>query len=459
MSKQKKNQTERELANLGWPLIIFLWMCWWPLGMGLTVGKILARKKLERDEENEAMRRNYGYNYDYGEQTPGAAGQAQHTPGPGEYGYRPADPRHHRDYTGTTRAAGSPAKPWQTATGRPIQPEAGQTAAQAQRTATSSAPSRTPPTAAQSKASATRKWLVPVLLILGAVFAVGGLSMLAEGIDFLVYLGQLWDGWTFTAYLLPGLLSLVGGCGLLGTGLKKRRAAKQETLLTTVVGPRDSVSLKELSAATGMSQKQTLRIVQSAIEHGLFGGSAYVDMLSKTLVVRGSAPAPAAAKAPEAPKAAKQPAKEDKYQAILRQLREVNDAIPGKEMSDKIDRMELVSARIFELVQQDPKKEAQLARFMDYYLPTSLKLLNTYADLDKQGMSGENIDETKRSIEDAMDLLVTAFENQLDKLYESDALDVSSEISALQGMLNLDGLTPAADFTAAAEQWQKDIEI
>lgn len=89
---------------------------------------------------------------------------------------------------------------------------------------------------------------------------------------------------------------------------------------------------------------------------------------------------------------------------------------------------------------------------MDYYLPTSLKLLNTYATLDQQDVDGENITETKRSIESAMDLLVTAFENQLDKLYESDALDVSSDIAALQGMLNLDGLTGQKDFTAAPRQ-------
>lgn len=444
MSNYKKNNNKHELAHLSWGVIVFLWMCWWPLGLGLTIGKLVDRKK-EQQEQQYAQWESRPYSYDYGSPTWRTSGA---------YDRQPSDPRHRRDYTGTTRAAGSPKQGGDpTMTARPAQ------TANARPSAAQAVPSPAPMTAAQSKASATRKWMVPVLLILGAIFAIGGFSMLVEGIDFLVYLGQLWDGWTFTEYLLPGLLSLVGGCGLFGTGLRKRKDAKQEKLLTTVVGPRDSVSLKELSAATGMSQKQTLRIVQSAIEHGLFGGSAYVDMLSKTLVVRGSAPAAAEKKAPAAPKAAKQPAKEDKYQTILRQLREVNDAIPGKEMSDKIDRMELVSARIFELVQQDPKKEAQLARFMDYYLPTSLKLLNTYADLDKQGMSGENIDETKQNIENAMDLLVTAFENQLDKLYESDALDVSSEISALQGMLNLDGLTPAADFTAAAEQWQKDVEL
>ena len=93
-------------------------------------------------------------------------------------------------------------------------------------------------------------------------------------------------------------------------------------------------------------------------------------------------------------------------------------------MTIKISRLEAVSARIFELAKQDPGKKAQLQKFMDYYLPTALKLLNTYASLPAQDVQGENIADAKKNIERSMDLLVTAFENQLDKLFQSDALDV-----------------------------------
>ena len=81
---------------------------------------------------------------------------------------------------------------------------------------------------------------------------------------------------------------------------------------------------------------------------------------------------------------------------------------------------------------------------MDYYLPTALKLLNTYASLPAQDVQGENIADAKKNIERSMDLLVTAFENQLDKLFQSDALDVTTDIAALEGMLNMDGLTDSA---------------
>ena len=109
-------------------------------------------------------------------------------------------------------------------------------------------------------------------------------------------------------------------------------------------------------------------------------------------------------KAEKAEKPAAMP-QQDKYQKILDELHRVNDAIPDEEMTDKISRLEAVSAKIFEQARTDPDKLPQMRKFMDYYLPTSLKLLNTYAELDKQGIEGENISESKHRIEQTMDTL------------------------------------------------------
>ena len=157
--------------------------------------------------------------------------------------------------------------------------------------------------------------------------------------------------------------------------------------------------------------------------------------------MRGAAPQPPQTE--EEPKA--EPAPEDPYASLQAQLRKANEAIPDPVMTAKISRLEEVSARIFALAKKDPGKKAQLQKFMDYYLPTALKLLNTYAQLSAQDVQGENISEAKQSIERSMDLLITAFENQLDKLFQPDALDVSADVAALEGMLNLDGLA-ASDF-------------
>ena len=80
-------------------------------------------------------------------------------------------------------------------------------------------------------------------------------------------------------------------------------------------------------------------------------------------------------------------------------------------------RLEAVTEKIFAQAKSDPDKRPQMRKFLDYYLPTVVKLLEAYAEMEAQGVEGENIRESKRRIEDAMDTLVTAFENQLDKLF------------------------------------------
>ena len=224
------------------------------------------------------------------------------------------------------------------------------------------------------------------------------------------------------------------------TGLRMDRTRKLERLLDKIAGDRDNIPLDELFAAAGIDAAKGRAAVESAISHGYFGADAYIDNRTATLVVRGAAPQP-----PKQPEPKPAPAPTDQYAALLQQLRQANDAIPDPVMTAKISRLEAVSARIFELAKQDPGKKAQLQKFMDYYLPTALKLLNTYASLPAQDVQGENIADAKKNIERSMDLLVTAFENQLDKLFQSDALDVSADVAALEGMLNMDGLT-GSDF-------------
>ena len=236
------------------------------------------------------------------------------------------------------------------------------------------------------------------------------------------------------------IAQMLGGGAALLTGLRMDRTRKLERLLDKIAGDRDNISLDELFAAAGIDAAKGRAAVESAISHGYFGADAYIDNRTATLVVRGAAPQP-----PKQPEPKPAPAPTDQYAALLQQLRQANDAIPDPVMTAKISRLEAVSARIFELAKQDPGKKAQLQKFMDYYLPTALKLLNTYASLPAQDVQGENIADAKKNIERSMDLLVTAFENQLDKLFQSDALDVSADVAALEGMLNMDGLT-GSDF-------------
>ena len=109
-------------------------------------------------------------------------------------------------------------------------------------------------------------------------------------------------------------------------------------------------------------------------------------------------------------------------------------------MSAKISRMEDLTAKIFQMAKEQPEKLGSMRKFMDYYLPTSLKLLARYEKLDAQGVEGTNISESKRQIEDTMDTMITAFETQLDKLFLSESIDISADIAAMQNLMRADGL-------------------
>ena len=293
------------------------------------------------------------------------------------------------------------------------------------------------PTAEQQKAKKRRQSLINWCTVLGGLFLFAGVTELPDSI----YYG-LWND------LFSNLFMVVGGGGALVLGLFLRRVSRLERQLDKVVGDRDNIPLNELFAAAGIPEKEGRKVLESAIDHGYFGADAYIDNRTDFLVVRGDAPIPAPPAQESAPQPDPDPAGESQYQRLLRQLHEAGAALADPMLRDKAARLETVSARIFALAEADPGKEDQLRKFVNYYLPTALKLLHTYAQLDGQGVDGENITKTKQSIERSLDLLVTAFENQLDKLFQSDALDVSADIAALEGMLNLDGLSGESDFTS-----------
>lgn len=127
--------------------------------------------------------------------------------------------------------------------------------------------------------------------------------------------------------------------------------------------------------------------------------------------------------------------------AFIAQIRRCNDAIPGEEISAKIDRMELIVRRIFQRAEAHPEIVPDLKKLMDYYLPMTVKLLDAYADMDAQPIQGETIQSSKREIEDSLDTLNQAFEKLLDSVFRDTAMDVSSDISVLNTLLAQEGLT------------------
>ncbi len=124
----------------------------------------------------------------------------------------------------------------------------------------------------------------------------------------------------------------------------------------------------------------------------------------------------------------------------IAELKRLDENIADPGISADIVRLEQVSGKIFEEVKRDPKKLSQIQRFMDYYLPTTLKLLNAYDRASSTGISGKNVDATKAKVEGMMRTIVSAFEKQLDALYGSEALDISTDITVLETMMAREGL-------------------
>ena len=125
----------------------------------------------------------------------------------------------------------------------------------------------------------------------------------------------------------------------------------------------------------------------------------------------------------------------------IRKIHECNDAIPGEEISAKISRMEMLVDKIFDRVEENPETVGDLHRLMNYYLPTTVKLLEAYEELDRQPIQGDNILSSKDEIEKTLDTLNVAFEKLLDAMFQDTAWDVASDISVLKTMLAQEGLT------------------
>ena len=130
----------------------------------------------------------------------------------------------------------------------------------------------------------------------------------------------------------------------------------------------------------------------------------------------------------------------ERGQDMLSQIRRENDLIPDAGLTAQMNRLDDVANRIFRTVAEQPQKAPQIRRFMDYYLPTTLKMLAGYRKMDERQVSGQNAEETRGQVREAMDTVLKAFDKQLDALYQDDMLDLTTDIDVMEAMLRQDGL-------------------
>ena len=272
--------------------------------------------------------------------------------------------------------------------------------------------------------------------ILAAVF--GCISVIDAADNLWMLPDVLW----YLEEIIPLLCFTAVGLGLLGAGLLKRRTVHRYRGYLAMIGSHKAVSVSALASATGSAPAKVRDDLEDMLDDGFFP-KGFLDYGSDRLVVDGNgleeAPAPQAEPQP-APKA-------EEENAILAEIRAVNDAVANEKVSAQIDQIGTITAKILDYQRSHPDSAPQLHSFLSYYLPTTLKILRAYGQLESQEVSGENITAAMARIEGMMDKVVEGFEKQLDLLFQGDAMDITADVAVLERMLAKDGLSDQEGLT------------
>ena len=271
-----------------------------------------------------------------------------------------------------------------------------------------------------------------LLTVAGAIIAaVFGLGAMTSFLDALSWGGLLYS---LEDIFIP-LAFCGGGLCMAWYGLRKGRRLKRYRQYLSLIGKRKSISVTTLAEATGFAPRKIREDLQDMLDDGIFP-LGYLDLGSDRLFLTDDG----IQDRPKEEPAEEPPREVERAEAVLTEIRALNDAITDPEMSRKIDRIGEITGNIFAYLREKPDKEGKLRSFLSYYLPTTLKILGSYAQLEAQGVEGENISAAKERIEGMMDKVVEGFEQQLDRLFQDDAMDITSDVAVLERMLEKDGL-------------------
>lgn len=261
------------------------------------------------------------------------------------------------------------------------------------------------------------------------------------------------------ALCLLAMFAVIGGAMLLG-GVKRVSFLKRFRSYQGVLALRQVCPIDELAIQTSQPEKFVLKDVRKMIDKGLFK-QGHLDDAGTQLIVTDEAYGCYRAQLDQAKERERQQrlaqsvssreqsseplngearAILQKGEAYVAQIRESNDAIAGEEISAKIDQIESVVRSIFRRAEERPEVIPELDCLMDYYLPTTVKLLDAYEDLDRQPVQGDNIVKSKAEIEATLDTLNVAFAKLLDSIFADVAWDVSTDVSVLHTVLAQEGL-------------------
>ena len=288
-----------------------------------------------------------------------------------------------------------------------------------------------------AKARKGRLWDIPVGVLSGVMGSIVG----CVGVEI------LWQAWQELRFIPPikalwaPMLSVLFWTCLallpLIRVVRWRWRRKQAKKLSAALSGRteDAIPLADIDRVTGI--RNSASKLKKLIRHGFLQKLAIDE---DAFCIRLDNPKPETPETPEPPKPAETVPAEENYDGIIARIRGLNARIEDEAVSAQIDRIEKVTAGMFEAMRQRPERAADARRFMSYYLPTTLKLLEIYDLMEDQSYQGENITASRRQIEQILSKLVHAVEQQQDKLFQSDAQNLDSDIRVLETMMAADGL-------------------
>ncbi len=260
---------------------------------------------------------------------------------------------------------------------------------------------------------------------------------------------------------------------MINVGCKQKLRLKRAEKYVELSGQNQYVNVEELALHTNRTPRFVLKDIRRMLELGFFPqghldskGSClmlndriyreYITLEKQRKVLEKEQKAQARRAVEEKPQPAKQPQESaggseldemiTQGQDCIRRLRNMNDNIPGEEISAKLFRLENLLKEIFEGLKEHPEQLPQMQKFMNYYLPTTLKLVGAYEQFDDLSAQGDEIREAKAEIEKTLDTINCAFEELLNRMFRETAFDVTTDAQVLQTMLAKEGLTGQRDF-------------
>lgn len=304
----------------------------------------------------------------------------------------------------------------------------------------------------------------------------GGIGLGITGLVTLIRLFVLLAGDTTLGGWIVNLAFLVFFFGMIRLGIFQRRRLKRAERYLQLCNERCFAEIEGLARATGKSKGFVQKDLQKMLSLGMFpeghldatktcfmlNDAVYRQYLEaeNSRKIREQENRKALEQQPDIPEASSSEPTEETELGIMvsegmefiRKLRDLNDKIPGEVISAKLFCLENLLKDIFDGVRTHPEQMHQMHKLMNYYLPTTLKLVEAYEEFDHISSPGPDIIKAKAEIENTLDTINQAFRELLNKLFQHAVFDATTDAQVLKTMLAREGLMPEMDFAPASRR-------